>query len=42
MKTIAKSYRGFSLLVDLNVDRVLTVAAMAAALWLGGLIGTLL
>jgi len=42
MHTIARGYRGISLLVDLNLDRLLTVAAMVAALCLGGLIGSML
>lgn len=40
MQTLQTGYRGLSLIVMLNADRVLYVAAIAAALgagaWLGG------
>ncbi len=39
MQTIAHSYRGLSLLVDLNWDRVLMPAAIAAALLAGAYLG---
>jgi hypothetical protein len=41
MRTINQGYRGLSLLVDLNLDRLLTVGALLAALLVGGLIGSL-
>ena len=43
MDTIQQSYRGFSLLMNLNWDRLLYVAtiafALAAGAWLGSLLG---
>lgn len=39
MQTIAKGYRGLSLLIDVNWDRVLFPAAIAAALWAGAVLG---
>lgn len=42
MQTIANGYRSISLLVDLNVDRLLTTSALLLALVLGGLLGSML
>jgi hypothetical protein len=42
MQSIARNYRSLSLLIDLNVDRLLMVSAMLGALVLGGMIGTML
>ena len=39
MQTIKTSYRGLSLLVDLNWDRALYLGTMAAALALGAWLG---
>lgn len=41
MQTIQKSYRGLSLLMDLNWDRVLYVATIAVALAAGAFLGSL-
>ena len=41
MHTIESSYRGLSLLVDLNWDRLLYLATIAAALGAGAYIGSL-
>ncbi len=41
MQTIQKSYRGLSLLMDLNWDRVLYVAVIATALAAGAFVGSL-
>ena len=41
MQTIQNSYRGLSLLVDINWDRLLYVATIAAALLLGAYFGSL-
>jgi len=41
MQTIQAGYRGISLLVDLNWDRLLYVATIAVALMLGAYIGSL-
>jgi asparagine N-glycosylation enzyme membrane subunit Stt3 len=41
MHTIQRSYRGLSLLMELNWDRVLYVATIAVALAAGAFIGTL-
>ena len=35
MQSIRNSYRGLSLLVDLNWDRLISVGALAVALFLG-------
>ncbi len=42
MEMINHSYRGFSLLMNLNWDRLLYVATIAFALCAGGFIGSLL
>jgi len=39
MQTIKTSYRGLSLLVDLNWDRALCLGTMAVALALGAWLG---
>lgn len=41
MQTLSQSYRGLSLLVDLNWDRILYVGAIAAALLAGAYIGSI-
>ena len=41
MQTLTQGYRGLSLLVDLNLDRILMVGALTAALIVGGIIGSL-
>jgi hypothetical protein len=41
MQAIQSSYRGMSLLVDLNWDRMLYVATIATALFVGGYVGSL-
>ena len=41
MQTIQNSYRGLSLLMDLNWDRVLYVATITLALAAGAYIGSL-
>ncbi|MEW9920744.1 hypothetical protein AB2B41_14105 [Marimonas sp. MJW-29] len=41
MQAIQSSYRGLSLLMDLNWDRVLYVATIAFALAAGAYVGTL-
>ncbi|MGB5557775.1 MAG: hypothetical protein WBN04_07160 [Paracoccaceae bacterium] len=41
MQTIQSGYRGLSLLVDLNWDRLLYFATIAAALGAGAFIGSL-
>lgn len=42
MQAIQSSYRGLSLLMDLNWDRVLYVSTIAFALGAGAVIGTLM
>jgi len=41
MQAIQKSYRGISLLVDLNWDRLLYIATIVGALMLGAFVGSL-
>ncbi|MEO0389770.1 MAG: hypothetical protein AAF218_02390 [Pseudomonadota bacterium] len=41
MQTLNHGYRGLSLLMRLNLDRVLCGGALAAALWAGAWVGTL-
>jgi hypothetical protein len=41
MQTLQKGYRGLSLLVDLNWDRILYLAALLGALMIGAYIGGL-
>jgi hypothetical protein len=41
MQHIKSGYRGLSLLVDLNWDRMLYLATIAVALLAGGFIGSL-
>ena len=41
MATLQAGYRGVSLLVDLNWDRLLYVATIAVALLLGAYVGSL-
>lgn len=41
MHTIQNSYRGLSLLMDLNLDRLIFVGAIAAALAAAAFVGTL-
>lgn len=40
MQTIAKGYRGLSLLMSLNWDRVLYIATLATALMAGAWVGS--
>lgn len=42
MQALETGYNGLSLLVDLNVDRLLYLATLVTALLAGGYIGTLL
>ena len=41
MDAIEDGYRGLSLLVDLNLDRLLYFATIGGALLLGGYVGSL-
>lgn len=41
MQTIQTSYRGLTLLFDLNWDRLLYVATIAVALLMGAYVGSL-
>ncbi|MFT6674108.1 MAG: hypothetical protein ACJAVM_000279 [Sulfitobacter sp.] len=41
MQTIQHSYRGLHLLMDINVDRLLYISAIAAALAAGAFVGSL-
>ncbi len=41
MQTIQNSYRGLSLLVDINWDRLLYIATIATALLAGAFFGSL-
>ena len=41
MQTIQSSYRGLSLLMDLNWDRVLYIATIVVALAAGAFLGSL-
>jgi hypothetical protein len=41
MQTITAGYRGLSLLVDLNWDRLLYIATIIVALGLGAYLGSL-
>ncbi|MEJ6479246.1 MAG: hypothetical protein ACI86S_000174 [Paracoccaceae bacterium] len=40
MQTIASGYRGLSLLIDINWDRILYLATIVGALWVGAYLGT--
>lgn len=40
MQTIERGYRGLELLFELNLDRVIFVAALLAALYFGAWLGT--
>ncbi|MEL7025804.1 MAG: hypothetical protein AAGO57_01055 [Pseudomonadota bacterium] len=42
MQTLHAGYRGLSLLVDLNWDRILYVSTLVGALMLGGWVGSLI
>lgn len=42
MDTIATGYRGVSLLMRINWDRLLYAATIVVALWAGAFIGTFL
>jgi len=42
MQAIQNSYRGLSLLVDVNWDRILYPATIAAALFAGAFLGSLI
>jgi hypothetical protein len=42
MQTIQDGYRSFSLLVSINWDRMIYVSAIAASLFLGAYLGTLM
>lgn len=41
MQTIQSGYRGLELLIELNLDRVFVLLALAGALLLGSYIGSL-
>jgi hypothetical protein len=41
MQTLHNGYRGLSLLIGLNWDRLLYLATIAAALWAGAVVGRL-
>ncbi len=41
MQHIVSGYRGFTLLVNLNWDRILYLATIAVALMAGGFVGSL-
>ncbi|WP_191090140.1 hypothetical protein [Histidinibacterium aquaticum] len=41
MQTLAQGYRGVSLLIGLNWDRLLSVVTIVGALWAGAFIGSL-
>ncbi|WP_268877790.1 hypothetical protein [Roseovarius litorisediminis] len=41
MQNIASGYRGLSLLVDLNWDRILYLATIGAALYAAAFVGSL-
>ena len=40
MQTIQRGYRGLGLLVEINLDRLLVLGALASALLLAAYIGT--
>lgn len=42
MQTLQDSYRGLRLLFHINVDRLLTIGALCAALAFGAYLGSLL
>lgn len=42
MQTIHQSYHSMRLVLDLNWDRALYLATIAAALWAGSVIGSVL
>lgn len=41
MQTLTQSYRGFSLMMELNWDRILYIATIAFALLAGAWLGSL-
>jgi hypothetical protein len=41
MQTLENGYRGLSLLMQLNWDRILYLMTILAALWIGAFIGSL-
>ncbi|MFN3210720.1 MAG: hypothetical protein ACE369_17290 [Roseovarius sp.] len=41
MQHVLNGYRGMTLLVNLNGDRLLYLATIAAALWAGAFVGSL-
>ncbi|WP_302622791.1 hypothetical protein SuNHUV7_34110 (plasmid) [Pseudoseohaeicola sp. NH-UV-7] len=41
MQTLQSGYRGLSLLVDLNWDRILYLATLVGALMIGAYVGSL-
>lgn len=41
MQTLNNGYRGLTLLIGLNWDRILYLATIAGALWAGAMIGKL-
>jgi len=41
MQTLAQGYRGVSLLIGLNWDRLLYLATIAGALWAGAFVGSI-
>lgn len=40
MQTLTHGYQGLSLLINLNWDRMLYIATVLAALWLGSFLGS--
>ena len=42
MQTLSSGYRGLSLLLDLNLDRLFTVAAIGGSLMAGAYLGSIL
>ncbi|SMX34950.1 hypothetical protein [Actibacterium lipolyticum] len=42
MQTISNGYRGLSLLLDLNLDRLFSVVAIGGALMAGAYLGSIL
>ena len=41
MQTLAAGYRGFSVLMNLNWDRILYCVAILGSLWIGSFVGSM-
>ena len=41
MQTLTEGYKGVSLLIGLNWDRLLYIATIAGALWAGAFLGSI-